>query len=66
MKYYCKPENRIIETEELVRKYGTDKPLRPLHPRTYTQPDYEPIGFIIMEDGKYAPIQSVWLKTIES
>ena len=60
MKYYCKPENRIIETEELIRKYGTDQPLEGLciHELT-TQPDFDPIGFIVMEDGKYAPIQSV-------
>lgn len=60
MKYYCKRENRIIETEELIRKYGTNKPLMELcHHELTFQPDFEPIGFILMEDGKYAPIESV-------
>ena len=60
MKYYCKSENRIIETEELIRKYGTNKPVEGLAIyELTTQPDFDPIGFIIMEGGKYAPIQSV-------
>ncbi len=60
MKHYCKPENRIIETEELVRQYGTDKPFEALSIfELTTQPDFDPIGFIVMEGGKYAPIQSV-------
>ena len=30
MKYYYQPENRIIETEELVRKYGSRLPITQL------------------------------------
>ena len=30
MKYYYQPENRIIETEELVRKYGSGLPITQL------------------------------------
>ncbi len=60
MKYYCKSENRIIETEELIRKYGTNKPVEELSIyELTTQPDFDPIGFIVMDGGKYAPIQSV-------
>lgn len=60
MKYYCKPMNKMITTEELVRKYGSRKPVPGLciHELT-SQPDFEPIGFIEMDDGKYAPIQSL-------
>ena len=55
MKYYCKEENRIIETDELIRKYGTNQPLMALCHHELTVP----IGFIAMEDGKYAPIESL-------
>ncbi len=60
MKYYCKPENRMITTEELVRRYGSDTPVPGLciHELT-SQPDFEPIGFMQMDDGKYAPIESL-------
>ena len=60
MKYYCKEENRIIETDELIRKYGTNQPLMALcHHELTVQPDFEPTGFIAMGDGKYAPIESL-------
>lgn len=60
MKYYFQPENRIITTQELVRKYGSFTPVPGLRIHELTsQPDFEPIGFMQMPDGKYAPIESV-------
>ena len=60
MKYYFKSENRIITTEELVRKYGSKIPVPGL--KTYeltSQPEFTPVAFALMPDGKYAPIRSV-------
>ena len=58
MKYYYKPENRIIETDELVRKYGTTSHIPQLGIYELTeQPDYTPVGFNPV-DGKYYPVES--------
>ena len=58
MKYYYKPENRIIETEELVRKYGSRLPITQLGIYELTvQPDYEPFGFNQVGD-KWYPVES--------
>ena len=60
MKYYYQPENRIITTEELVRKYGSKIPVPGL--KTYeltSQPEFTPVAFALMPNGKYAPIRSV-------
>ena len=58
MKYYYKPENRIIETEELVRKYGSRRPITQLGVFELTeQPDYEPVGFNPV-DNKWYPVES--------
>ena len=58
MKYYYKPENRIIETEELVRKYGSRRPITQLGVfELTTQPDYEPVGFNPSGD-KWYPVES--------
>lgn len=60
MKYYCQPENRMITTEELVRKYGSETPVAGLDIYELTsQPDFEPVGFMLAADGKYTPIKSV-------
>ena len=60
MKYYHQPENRIITTEELVRKYGSSTPVPGLGTYELTsQPDFTPVAFALMPDGKYAPIQSI-------
>lgn len=50
----------MITTEELVRRYGSETPVPGLciHELT-SQPDFEPIGFMQMDDGKYAPIESL-------
>ena len=60
MKYYYQPENRIITTEELIRKYWSPTPVSGL--KTYeltSQPEFVPVAFALMPDGRYAPIQSI-------
>ena len=58
MKYYFKPENRIIETEELLNKYGSFTNISQLGMYELTeQPEYTPVGFKPM-DGKYYPVES--------
>ena len=58
MKYYFKPENRIIETEELLSKYGSFINIPELGIYELTeQPDYTPISFNPV-DGKYYPVES--------
>ena len=60
MKYYYQPENRIITTEELVRKYGSKTPVPGLGTYELTsQPEFVPVAFALMPDGKYAPIRSI-------
>ena len=60
MKYYYQPENRIITTEELVRKYGSKTPVPGLGTYELTsQPEFTPVAFALMPNGKYAPIRSV-------
>ena len=60
MKYYYQPENRIITTEELVRKYGSKIPVPGLETYELTsQPEFAPVEFALMPDGKYAPIKSI-------
>ena len=57
MKYYFKGENRVIETEELVRKYGSRRPITQLGVFELTfQPDYVPVGFYISGD-KWHPVR---------
>ena len=60
MKYYYQPENRIITTEELVRKYGSKTPVPGLGTYELTsQPEFAPVAFALMPNGKYAPIKSI-------
>ena len=60
MKYYYQPENRIITTEELVRKYGSKTPVPGLGTYELTsQPEFTPVAFALMSNGKYAPIKSI-------
>jgi hypothetical protein len=60
MKYYYQPENRIITTEELIRKYGSKTPVPGLGTYELTsQPEFAPVAFALMPDGKYAPIRSI-------
>lgn len=59
MKYYYQPEERIITSEETVRKYGTSKPIKQLGIYELSvQPDYVPFGFNPLPDGTYYPVQS--------
>ncbi len=59
MKYYYQAENRIIETEELVAKYGTDKPVKQLGIYYLSkQPDYVPVSYNKLEDGTWYPVES--------
>ena len=59
MKYYYKPEERIITSEEMVRKYGTSKPIAQLGIYELSvQPEYIPFGFNPLPDGTYYPVQS--------
>ncbi len=60
MKYYYQPENRIITTEELVRKYGSKIPVPGLGTYELTsQPEFTPVAFALMPNVKYAPIKSI-------
>ena len=59
MKYYYRPEERIITSEEMVRKYGTSKPIAQLGIHELSlQPDYIPFGFNLLPDGTYYPVKS--------
>ena len=59
MKYYFKPEDRLIESDEMVAKYGTEFQIYELgiYPLS-VQPDYRPVSFIDLEDGTYYPVES--------
>ena len=57
MKYYYEPENRIIETEELIRKYGSSTNIPQLGMYKLTeQPDYSVAGYV-KEGNAYKPIR---------
>ena len=59
MKYYYQPEERIITSEEMVRKYGTSKAIKQLGIYELSvQPDYVPFGFNPLPDGTYYPVES--------
>ena len=59
MFYYYKPEDRLIHTDEMKAKYGTEFQIYELGIIPLTvQPDYVPVGFRDMEDGTYYPIES--------
>ena len=59
MKYYYKPEDRLIESDEMVAKYGTEFQIYELgiYPLS-VQPDYRPVSFMDLEDGTYYPVES--------
>ena len=59
MKYYYKPEDRIIESDEMVRKYGTSKPIKQLGIYELSvQPDYHPVSFNYLQNDIYYPVES--------
>ena len=59
MMYYNNTTGRIIESDEMVRRYGTDKAIPELgiHELTY-QPDFVPFAFNPVNNGTYFPVQS--------
>ena len=59
MKYYYSRENRVIETEELLRKYGSFVAVPQLGIYELSvQPDYVPVGFNPVGAGVYYPVKS--------
>lgn len=59
MKYYYEPENRIIETEEMIRKYGSYNAIPQLGIFDLSvQPAYTPVGFRSLPNNTYYPIES--------
>jgi len=59
MKYYDSKSDRIITTEELVNRYGTEFPVAELGIYYLSkQPDYVPIAFNDLLDGTWYPVES--------
>ena len=59
MKYYNSKEDRIITTEQLVARYGSDKPIAELGIYYLSrQPDYIPISYNELADGTWYPVES--------
>ena len=58
MKYYCKIEDRIIEREELLSRYGSFTPIPELCIFELSlQPDYVPVAFKEVSPGVYYPVR---------
>lgn len=59
MMYYNNTTGRIIESDDMVRMYGTDKAIPELgiYELTY-QPDFVPFAFNPVNNGTYFPVQS--------
>lgn len=59
MKYYYKPEDRLIDSDEMIAKYGTEFQIYELgiYPLS-VQPDYIPVSFNDLGDGSYYPVES--------
>ena len=58
MKYYCKMEDRIIEREELLSRYGSFTPIPELCIFELSiQPDYVPVAFKEVSPGVYYPVR---------
>lgn len=59
MKYYDSKANRLITTEELVGRYGSEFPIAELGVYYLSeQPDYVPIAFNDLLDGTWYPVES--------
>ena len=59
MKYYDSTANRIVTTEELVSRYGSEFPIAELGIYYLSkQPDYVPIAFNDLLDGTWYPVES--------
>ena len=58
MKYYLKSEDRIIDKDELMNKYGALTPVRNSGVFMLTfQPDFVPSSFVLMPNGEYKPVK---------
>ena len=59
MMYYNNATGRIIESDEMVRRYGTNKaiPQLGIYELTY-QPDFVPFAFNPVANGTYLPVKS--------
>ena len=59
MKFYYEPEDRIIESDEMVARFGTEFQIYELgiYPLSI-QPDYEPFAFNDLRNGEYYPVES--------
>ena len=59
MKYYNLKEDRLITTETLIARYGSDHPIAELGIYYLSkQPDYIPIAYNELPDGTWYPVQS--------
>ena len=59
MKYYFEKEDRIIESDEMIRKYGTSKAIPELTIYELSvQPSYDPVSFNWLANGTFYPVQS--------
>ena len=58
-KFYFKPQNRIITTFELIRKYGALGAIPQLGIyKLSVQPSYEPVGYTDLGNETYYPVES--------
>lgn len=59
VKYYFKPEDRLIGCMEMCSKYGTEFHIYELgiYPLS-VQPSYDPVSFMDLGDGTYYPVES--------
>tara|TARA_B100000035_G_scaffold75465_1_gene62733 strand:- start:1373 stop:1633 length:261 start_codon:yes stop_codon:yes gene_type:complete len=59
MKYYFEREDRIIESDEMIRKYGTSKAIPELTIYELSvQPSYDPVSFNRLANGTFYPVES--------
>jgi hypothetical protein len=62
MKFYSIRRDRLVDTAEMIAKYGTNKAIPQLGIYDLSiQPDYIPIGFNRLLNGTYYPVQSYLL-----
>lgn len=67
MKYYFLNEDRIIETDELIDKYGTNQPIAQLGIYELTeQPTWTPVGYVRTATGEYYPAKPLGVLQLEA
>ena len=58
MKYYYKNENRVIESTEMLSRFGSQHPIRNTGVyRLSMQPSFVPTSFEEVSKGVYSPIE---------